>query len=143
MRLRNLLASTAPLLALTVGCTSDLPAPYNYEVVEPPPPPNELVVDCANLPITAEGAEYAQTPTITGQLDGSSYRFSSTDLPMGLVLDENNGLISGVLEAPQGEYSFDVTVEDVDDPENYNATGTCTLQVRPRLTAPLDIEARP
>ncbi|MCX4246580.1 Ig domain-containing protein [Paraliomyxa miuraensis] len=146
MRLPDLLASTPVLLvlpsammALTVGCTSDLPAPYNYEVLEPPPPDNELAVDCANLPITAEGAQYAQTPTITGQLEDVTYRYGSTELPAGLAIDESTGEISGVVGVEPGAYTFDVTIEDVDDPAGYNATGTCTLQVRPRLTAPLEL----
>lgn len=144
MRLRTLLASTALVMpSLMVGCTSDLPAPYNFDVLEPPPPDNELAVDCANLPVTAEGSAYDQTPTITGQLDGVSYRYSSTDLPAGLVLNENNGQISGTVEAERGDYTFDVTIEDVDDPENYFAVGTCNLQVRPRLSAPLALDARP
>lgn len=138
-----------PLLALPVlalssslsgaGCTSDLPAPYNYDVLEPPPPPNELNVDCASLPLTAEGADYSQTPTITGQLDGATYRYTATMLPDGLVIDEDTGIISGTVAAARGDYTFDVTVEDVDDPENYSATGTCNLQVNPRLTAPIEV----
>lgn len=139
---RPLLARTAPvLLALPLvgtGCTSDLPAPYNYDVLEPPPPDNELAIDCTTLPMTAEGANYAQTPTITGQLEGVTYRHTATDLPAGLAIDEGNGMISGRVEAPRGDYTFAVTIEDVDDPENYSATGTCTLQVRPRITAPID-----
>jgi hypothetical protein len=136
-----------PSLALTAlalsfaGCTSDLPAPYNYEVLEPPPPPNELNVDCASLPLTAEGADYSQTPTITGQLDGATYQYTATMLPDGLVLDEDTGIISGTVAAPRGAYTFDITIEDVDDPENYSATGTCNLQVNPRLTAPIEVDA--
>lgn len=133
-----------PALALSsslsgAGCTSDLPAPYNYDVLEPPPPPNELNVDCAMLPLTAEGADYSQTPTITGQLDGATYRYTATMLPDGLVIDEDTGIISGTVAAARGDYTFDVTVEDVDDPENYSATGTCNLQVNPRLTAPIEV----
>lgn len=143
MRTRPLLALTGPVLLVLpcagLGCTSDLAAPTNFIVVEPPPPDNELVVDCAALPLTAEGADYSQTPTITGQLDGATYRYMSTDLPAGLVLDEGTGLISGAVEAPAGDYTFDVTIEDVDDPEMYNASGTCNLQVRPHLAAPIQV----
>lgn len=146
MRLHPLLASTAPvLLALPLmslgagsGCTSDLPAPYDFEVLEPPPPDNELEVDCAALPFTAEGANYSQTPTITGQLEGVTYEYSATGLPEGLAIDERNGTISGAVAVARGDYTFQVTIQDVDDPENYSATGTCNLQVRPRLTAPID-----
>lgn len=141
-RPRPLLALPALALALSLsgaGCTSDLPAPYNYDVLEPPPPPNELNVDCTMLPLTAEGADYSQTPTITGQLDGVTYHYAATMLPDGLVIDEDTGIISGTVAAARGDYTFDVTVEDVDDPENYSATGTCNLQVNPRLTAPIDV----
>jgi hypothetical protein len=145
MRRRPLLALTAPALVLPLslgvgsGCTSDLPAPYNYEVLEPPPPPNELEVDCASLPLTAEGAQYSQTPTITGQLEDASYRYSATNLPEGLVIDEDTGVISGTATT-RGDYRFEVTIEDVADPENYSATGTCNLQVNPRLSAPIDVD---
>jgi hypothetical protein len=141
MRLRSLLASTAAL-ALPLagpGCTSDLPAPYDFEVLEPPPPDNELRVDCAALPLTAEGATYTQMIPVTGRLEDATYRYSATMLPDGLVLDEDDGTLSGTVAAAQGSYSFDVTIADVDDPENYSATGTCTLQVNPRLTAPIDV----
>jgi hypothetical protein len=144
---RPLLALTAPALALPLslvamgtGCTSDLPAPYNYAVLEPPPPDNELAVDCSSLPITAEGAQYSQSPTITGQLEDVTYRYSATDLPPGLVINEDTGVISGRIEAERGDYSFDVTIEDVADPEAYSATGTCNLQVNPRLTAPIEVD---
>jgi hypothetical protein len=148
MPLRPSLALTGPLLALTCaglgsGCTSDLPAPTNFTVLEPPPPDNELVVDCATLPLTAEGALYSQTPTITGQLDGVTYRYTATELPAGLVLDADSGTISGTVAATAGEHTFDVTIEDVDDPEAYNATGTCNLRVNPRLSTPLAIDTVP
>jgi hypothetical protein len=108
-------------------------------VLEPPPPDNELAIDCTTLPVTAEGADYAQTPTITGRLDGVDYRYGATDLPAGLEIDERTGMISGTVAAERGSYTFDVTIEDVDDPESYSATGTCTLRVNPRLTAPIDV----
>jgi len=143
-RPRPLLALTASVLALPLslgasGCTSDLPAPYDYDVLEPPPPPNELAVDCSALPVTAEGADYSQTPTITGQLEDASYRYAATDLPAGLVIDDSTGIISGTVTAETGSYTFEVSIEDVDDPENYSAVGTCNLQVNPRLTAPIDV----
>lgn len=145
--LRPLLALSAPALALPpllmgalAGCTSDLPAPYDYAVVEPPPPDNELAVDCTSLPVTAEGAQYSQSPTITGQLEDVTYRYTATDLPEGLAIDEDSGVISGTIAAERGEYSFDVTIEDVADPDAYSATGTCTLQVNPRLSAPISVD---
>lgn len=131
------------VLATGSGCTSDLPAPTNFEVLEPPQPDNELEVDCATLPLTAEGALYAQTPTITGQLPGVTYRHTATDLPAGLVLDEASGMMSGTVEAARGDYTFEITIEDVDDPENYSATGTCSLHVNGRLSTPLAIDAAP
>lgn len=144
---RSLLALTASALAPALclvgavsGCTSDLPAPYDYDVLEPPAPDNELVVDCASLPVTAEGAQYSQSPTITGQLDGATYRHTARDLPAGLAIDERTGVISGRVEAERGAYDFEVTIEDVDDPEAYSATGTCRLEVRPRLTAPIAVD---
>jgi Putative Ig domain len=138
-----LLALPCALLCAAGGCTSDLPAPSNFTVLEPPPPDNELVVDCAMLPLTAEGAEYEQTPTIMGQLEDVIYRYTAVDLPAGLVIDEKTGLISGTVAAMRGDYVFDVTIEDVDDPENYNATGTCNLHVNERLSTPLDIDTVP
>ena len=145
MRPPRLLLALSPALVLPLtlggaGCTSDLPAPYDYDVLEPPPPDNELMVDCANLPVTAEGARYSQMPTITGQLEDARYRYSATDLPAGLVIDEGSGIISGTVEVERGTYSFEVIVEDEDDPEAYRASGTCSLEVRPRLTAPIAVD---
>jgi hypothetical protein len=146
---RPSLALTGPLLlALPLvgwgsGCTSDLPAPTNFVVLEPPPPANELVVDCAMLPLTAEGARYSQTPTITGQLEDATYRYTATDLPEGLVLDEDTGTISGTVTAMAGDFTFDVTIEDVDDPDAYNATGTCNLHVNEHITTALAIDTAP
>jgi len=145
MRLRPLLALTGPVLLWLPGCTSDLPAPYDYEVIEPPPPPNELMVDCSALPLTAQGATYAQTPTITGLVDGITYEYAVVEgeLPAGLQLDPASGTVGGVVAAEPGVYAFTVEVADVGDSENYSATGSCSLDVRPRLTAPLALDAVP
>lgn len=154
MRLRPMLALTGPVLLMLPGCTSDLPAPTNYVPPEPLRPANELVVDCAMLPITANGARYEQTPDndpdadgpykITGRLDDFTYVYSvEGELPAGLMLDEQTGQLSGTVEADPNSYTFDIRVEDQDDPDRYNATGTCTLQVNQRLSAPLALDAMP
>ncbi len=145
MRLRPLLALTGPVLLMLPGCTSDLPAPTNFEVLEPPPPDNELVVDCEMLPLTANGATYAQTPTITGQLEGVTYEYTvvTGELPAGIVLNPDTGELNGVVEADPGTYAFEIQIADVGDAEKYSAIGSCNLQVNPRLDAPLALDQVP
>ncbi|MEM9452749.1 MAG: Ig domain-containing protein [Myxococcota bacterium] len=154
MRLRPLLALTGPVLLMLPGCTSDLPAPTNYVPPEPLRPANELVVDCAMLPLTAKGARYEQTPEndpdgdgpykITGRLDDFTYVYSATgELPAGLILDEQTGQLSGTVEADPNVYTFDINVEDQDDPDRYSATGTCSITVNQQLNAPLSLDMTP
>jgi len=148
MRLRPLLALTGPVLLMLPGCTSDLPAPTNFVVPEPLRPPNELVVDCEMLPLTANGATYAQTPTIDGQLAEVTYEYTvvTGELPAGIMLDPDSGELSGVVEADPGTYAFEIQIAEVAadaDVEEYSAVGSCTLQVNPRLDAALALDAVP
>lgn len=148
MSLRSLLAPTGSVslaagLLVLGGCTSDLPAPSNFEVKEPPPPDNELALDCSDIPGTAEEASFDYTPGSSGQLEGVTYEFSATDLPPGLMIDANTGAISGTVVAATNSYDFDITIADTADPDNYSATTTCTLGVSPRLSAPLAIDTTP
>lgn len=154
MRLRSLLALTGPALLMLPGCTSDLPAPTNFVPQEPLRPDNDLVVECAMLPVTANGARVelpAQTDPevdarykITGLLEDFTYIYTlEGEFPAGLTIDESTGELGGVIEADPATYTFDVRIEDETDPETYNATGTCTLQVNERLNAPLSIDAIP
>ncbi len=143
MRSRLLLASTGLVLLTHVACTSDLPAPTNYIEQEPPAPPNELELDCAALDRTAVGATVDFEVVATGQIEGAAYEFTAPDLPMGLTINAGSGVIGGSVEAEPGSYTFDVVISDIDDPEMYTASTSCTVDVRPRLNAPITVAAAP
>src|SRR5678815_1660356 len=53
--------------------------------------PAPLVVDCADPPLTAVGAEYSHTPTATGAI--STVTWSMQNLPPGLAFDPITGEI--------------------------------------------------
>ncbi|MEX1365684.1 MAG: putative Ig domain-containing protein [Nannocystaceae bacterium] len=145
MRLRHLLASTGPVLLALTGCTTtDLPAPTNFEVLEPPPPDNELVLGCETIPLTANGAQLMYTPEISGLIDEVSYVYSAEGLPDGLEIDAGSGQISGIVAADEGRYTFEITIEETDvEREPYSARTECTLDVNPRLSASLAIDTVP
>jgi hypothetical protein len=127
------------LLILLVGalasCTSDLDAPFNYQVATTTGP-GALSLDCAMPPLGAVGAEYLHALEASG--GEGSYVFSGT-LPAGLVLDGNTGEITGIPTTAESA-TFDVTVTDAADT---TATTTCTIEVAPSLALGLDLEARP
>nr|MCH9683758.1 putative Ig domain-containing protein [Deltaproteobacteria bacterium] len=116
MRLRLLLAATGSMLFALSACTSDLPAPPNYIEQEPPAPPNELALDCDTLARSAVGATVDFEVVTTGRIDGASYEYEAIDIPAGLSID-NNGVISGTIEAEAGNYEFEVIIKDANDPE--------------------------
>lgn len=93
-----------------------------------------LALDCSGLPVAAEGATVAFTPSATGLREGAIYAYSSTALPAGLIMSATTGEVSGVVEAAAAQHSFDITIEEV---EGDSATTTCTLLVRPRLSVSL------
>lgn len=144
MRLRTLLASTGSVLLALTGCTSDLPAPHDFEVVEPPPPENELALDCAEIPLAANEASFDYTLVIEGTIEGVKYVYGAENLPEGLSIDANTGQLTGTVTAEPGEYTFAVTIEEQDvDREPYAARTECTLSVNPRIVAPLAADTVP
>ena len=143
MRLRSFIASTGPLVLALAGCTSDLPAPHDFEVVEPPPPANELQLDCGGIPLAANSADFDFTPEVMGLLEGVKYVYSAEGLPEGLVIDSDDGRITGNVTDDSGQYAFSILVEDSADPENYSARTECTLTVNPKISAPLALDTVP
>ncbi len=143
MRPRSLLALVGPILLVLPGCTSDLPAPSNYVAVADSGPANMLMVDCAALPNAAEGASFSYTPPTMGQREDRAYQFDAVDVPAGLEVDKTTGEITGTPDVAPGDYSFEITLSDIDDPDNYSASATCTLTVRRGLQAPLAIDTTP
>jgi hypothetical protein len=121
--------------AAVFGCTSDLPAPNNYE-------PSSAGIDsaggldvtCDDIPAAAVGAEYAYTPTIDGA-GGAMLSFVATNLPAGLSIDAATGEITGVPEA-EGTATIEVTVTSDD---MMNAIVMCELDVNPTLDVDLDL----
>ena len=73
------------------------------------PPPDPLTVDCGEPPAGAAAAKYSHQPTAAGGTPG--YTWSANDLPEGLTIDPDTGLISGAPTGP-GDYMFELTVMD-------------------------------
>jgi hypothetical protein len=116
------------------ACTSDLPAPNNYE-------PSSAGVDsaggvqlaCDDIPDAAVGAEFDYTPAISGA-EGATLLFEAPDLPGGLALDPASGRITGV---PTTEGSFTIGVSVTIDGIAMEET-MCELQVNPALQVDLE-----
>lgn len=120
--------------ALT-SCTSDLDAPFNYQVATTTGP-GPLTADCGMPPVAAVGAEYSHVLDASG--GEGAYTFVGT-LPPGLIIDATTGEISGIPTTAESA-SFDITVTDAADG---TATTTCTVEVGPRISVALDLATRP
>lgn len=72
------------------------------------------------------GLPFTSTPTLPG--GNISYRFSTTDLPAGLALDPNTGVISGIPTTPQFPTDVTVAVTTSDPGGSYTTTTRLQLQ---------------
>lgn len=142
-----------PLFRLTVGCsavlavgasgcTSDLRAPSNYLVSDDSSDETAaemLMVDCGEPPVTAVGADYSHTVTANGGDGNYTFTFvAPDDVPAGLVIDSGSGEITGPAEVEAD--AVDVIVE-VTDGAGATGEATCTLDINPRLSVDLAVEA--
>ncbi len=119
--------------ALATACTTDLPAPDNYESASASDTnttgvPGDLEVDCGMPALGAVGANYAHTVSVQGGM--APYSFSATGLDP-LVINGASGAITGVPTA-EGTLMGEVTVTDA---LGATASATCTITVRPKLDA--------
>lgn len=144
------LLTHAPLATLVMalalgGCSRDELAPDCSLPDCTVPWGSEVGIDCNSLPSPlAVGADY----TITLEANGGSGQYGNwqvTNLPPGLTLDANTGVISGSPTDPpfpgnQGiDYSLEITVED--EAEGTNFAATCPITVNPRLNSlPVKLE---
>jgi hypothetical protein len=122
-------------VALVGACTSDLPAPNNYE-------PSSAGVDsaggieitCDDIPNAAVGAMFDYTPMVDGAA-GATVTWSAADLPNGLSIDASTGQITGVPTA-EGMATIEVTVTTDDMSME---TAMCELDVNPALDVDIDL----
>lgn len=132
MRAYGLFLTSAALVA---ACTSDLDAPYNYQLGTTTGP-GALEVGCGEVPQAAVGADFAHTLEVDG--GEGPYTFAAT-LPAGLVLDATTGGITGV-PTTAGPAMFDVTVTDTNGDVG---TASCTIEVNERIAIDLALDVVP
>lgn len=96
-----------------------------------------LALDCQAIPLTAVGATFAFTPSVSGLVEGAAYSYAAPDLPAGLDIDASTGELRGAASSA-GLHEFEVTITQA--PGGPSAAADCTLNVRERLAAPVDIE---
>lgn len=132
----SFLAAAAALPVTLYGCTSDLPAPGEFDssgttAGDTSGDAGDLMVDCALIPTGAVGATFDHTFTTMGG-DGS-YTWSAEGLPAGLTLDEATGQLSGTPTA-DGTSTISVTVVD-----GVFETGTtsCDVVINPQVVVDL------
>ena len=99
VRALALIVPAAALLAS--GCSRDELAPDCFEIdpntgvcLVPDPGGTAVGIDCTNFPEGAVGATYAFTPPVGGG-SGNYSMWMASNLPPGLSIDSNTGLISG------------------------------------------------
>lgn len=136
---RALVCASIVLPMALAGCSRDELAPDCSNPDCSIPWATEVGVDCASLPTPlAVGADY----TFTLEANGGSGQYGNWmvgNLPPGLTLDPNTGVISGTPTDPpypgnQGiDYALDISVEDEVEGTTYEAT--CDLTVNPRLNS--------
>lgn len=135
MRSRSLLALVSLPLFVTVACTSDLPAPndFNQATDSVGETDGALALSCEGW-VGAVGAEADFTVMVEG--GAMPFTFEAMNLPAGLSIDSSTGRITGVFEAVDPSASFAV---DVTDGDGETATTQCQIQVNPSLSAPIDV----
>jgi len=111
MNFRLMLLTSGLLTGITLGgCSREELAPWF---------PQELQIDCQDVPTAVLGQPYSFDLNVTGGLPPLS--FEATGLPMGLTIDDN-GVISGT-PTEEGTFDFRVTVTDGDG--NVRVFETC------------------
>ena len=124
---------------LATACTSDLPAPDNYNPAASTGGGTgttgapALMVSCDEALAGAVDATFSYKPTVTGG-DGF-YTYGASGLPDGLAIDATSGLVSGV---PQTEGPFSITIT-VSDTAGGVGMATCDGQIGPRIGVDLDL----
>ncbi len=101
---------------------------------------NPLAISTTVLPQSVAGTPYTATLAVTGGTPAYSWSLVSGQLPTGLTLSANTGVISGI-PTTAGTYSFVIAVADSSSPsQTANATITLSVAgVQTGPTAPLTI----
>jgi hypothetical protein len=118
---------------------SSIPQPF-YITINPRP----LVINTTTLPDGVAGTAYSASISVSGGTTPYSWNLASGNLPAGLVLNVNTGIISGTIARTVGGFfSFTVKVTDSSSPQltaqtTYNisvqkATYQATITIDPSL----------
>ena len=128
-----------PMLVLLTSCNRDPLAPdcfvvENGECLIPYPGASDVTVACETVPEGAIGAEYyLDLNTITTGGTGVYGNWSASNLPPGLTLDPDTGILSGVPEVINAT-PFEVSVTDAVGGEQFEFS--CgELVINDRLSA--------
>ncbi len=78
------------------------------------------------------GKSFRVQLTAAGGTEPYQWQFGAAQVPAGLSIDSNSGLVSGAMKTP-GEYRIAVTVKDSSNPTQ-QATATLVITVVPYLT---------
>jgi hypothetical protein len=134
-----------PVLALMItisSCSRDDLAPDCFEIdpdtgicLVPDPGGTAVGINCDMFPDGAVGAEYSFTPPVGGG-SGNYSNWMATNLPPGLTIDPNTGVISGVPEEP-GNFEYqDITITVFDEGKGQSFDASCgALLINERLNA--------
>jgi hypothetical protein len=98
-----------------------------------------LAISTTQLPPATAGVVYSATLTATGGVASDKWSVSSGQLPSGLSLASNSGIISGTPTA-SGSFSFGITISN-NGSSAQSASATLTLSVSAQASAALAISS--
>jgi hypothetical protein len=125
---RRLSLLVVPVLGLSLGaCQRDQLAPDCFLIDEendvclvPDPGGTAPGINCGIMPEGAVGATYSFTPEVGGG-SGNFNMWMATNLPDGLSIDPNTGLISGVPTTPGAVNNIEISMFDAGKGEAFSA----------------------
>lgn len=109
---------------------------FTMSVVAPQATPSALVVSTTSLPSGTIGAAYSATLQVSGGTAPYTWSIASGNIPAGLSLNTNTGLISGTPTA-SGTANFTASVTDSESPAQTKSV-TLSIAIAP-AAAPLTI----
>ena len=123
---RRLCVLALPMLVLG-ACQRDQLAPDCFLIDEdtgvclvPDPGGTAPGINCGTLPEGAVGATYSFTPEVGGG-SGNFNQWMATNLPDGLSIDPNTGVISGVPTTPGAANNIEISMFDAGKGEAFSA----------------------
>ena len=113
-------AGTVPTITYTIDDGEDGTATADLVITvsgdNNPPVPNDTIADQANA--DADGVSGLDTSDFFSDIDGDTLHYSASNLPDGLTIDPDTGIISGTIDhsasqgGTDGVYSVTVTAND-------------------------------